>query len=130
MANILLVDDEPQILRAYRRVLERGGHSVVLAGDGESAMARIGAEPFDAIVTDVSMPRMNGIEFLRAVRENVKVKGAAPVDVELVFTRHGPVIYTDIGKGDGRRRHDPQITQMTQMTQIRNQKTRTQWVHS
>lgn len=75
MINVLLVDDEPDILKAMSRVVARiGGHSVV-AIDGRST-DMIGATEFfmgtrqiDLIISDIDMPVMNGIEFARKCRE-------------------------------------------------------------
>jgi EAL domain-containing protein (putative c-di-GMP-specific phosphodiesterase class I) len=69
MERILLADDEPAILRAYGRVLERAGFSVVTASDGEQAAAVLREGQLDAIVSDIMMPRMNGVQLLAAVRE-------------------------------------------------------------
>ncbi len=67
MKRILLVDDDPAILRAYARALARDWDAVP-ASDGASAIAQLRAGDFDAIVSDVAMPGMGGLEFLRAVR--------------------------------------------------------------
>jgi len=73
MPKILLVDDDPQALDSTRRILELAGHEVVVATDGQAALeiARPpgigGARRFDVVVTDVRMPRMGGLDFLRAI---------------------------------------------------------------
>lgn len=67
--RILLVDDDAAILRGYKNVLTLRGFSVETATDGAEALARLGATDFDVIVSDVSMPTMGGLEFLRAIRE-------------------------------------------------------------
>jgi len=68
MAKILLVDDEPFILRAFARVLDGPDLTVDTATDGESAMAKIRTNSYDVIVSDVAMPGMNGFGLLRAAR--------------------------------------------------------------
>jgi EAL domain-containing protein (putative c-di-GMP-specific phosphodiesterase class I) len=68
-SRILLVDDDTTILRAYGRVLKEGGWSVEPASDARDALERMKTVSFGAIVSDVSMPFMGGLEFLRAVRE-------------------------------------------------------------
>lgn len=69
MGRILLADDEPEIRRAYERVLKRAQLEVVTACDGATALAAVREQPFDAIVSDISMPGMTGLQLLRAVRE-------------------------------------------------------------
>jgi two-component system response regulator HydG len=73
MSNrILLVDDDPQALESTRKILELSGFEVTTASDGEAALERVrtpgpeGAR-FDVVVTDVRMPKLGGIEFLRAL---------------------------------------------------------------
>jgi EAL domain-containing protein (putative c-di-GMP-specific phosphodiesterase class I) len=68
-SRILLVDDDTTILRAYGRVLRDGGWSVDPASDAREALERVKTVSFGTILTDVSMPNMGGLEFLRAVRE-------------------------------------------------------------
>src|SRR5512142_2657811 len=69
--RILVVDDERAVRDSLRRALELDGYEVELAADGEEALHRIenGAEP-DAVVLDILMPRMNGLEVCRRLREN------------------------------------------------------------
>jgi EAL domain-containing protein (putative c-di-GMP-specific phosphodiesterase class I) len=69
MDRILLADDEPAILRAYGRLLQRAGFDVITASDGEHALAALQEGHLDAIVSDIMMPRMNGVKLLAAVRE-------------------------------------------------------------
>lgn len=67
--TVLLVDDDPDVLRAYGRVLERMGARVVVASDGVSALGSLSSQEIDVVITDLNMPVMGGLEFLRAVRE-------------------------------------------------------------
>lgn len=67
-ARVLVIDDEPAILRAFRRVLSN--HEVVAAGSGSEAMAKLSdGRRFDAIFCDVMMPEMSGVEVYRRIRE-------------------------------------------------------------
>jgi EAL domain-containing protein (putative c-di-GMP-specific phosphodiesterase class I) len=68
-SRVLFVDDDAAVLRAYRTALTRLGHAVETAANGKEALARLDANPFDVIVSDVTMPEMDGLEFLRAVRQ-------------------------------------------------------------
>jgi EAL domain-containing protein (putative c-di-GMP-specific phosphodiesterase class I) len=67
--KLLLVDDDPAVLRAYRKALSLRGWNVETACDGAQAIERLRRETFDVIVSDVSMPEVGGLEFLRNVRE-------------------------------------------------------------
>jgi two-component system, OmpR family, response regulator MprA len=74
--RILVVDDEPAVRESLRRALQLEGYDVDLAGDGEEALARLRADSVDAIVLDVSMPRLDGLETCRRLRsagDNVPV---------------------------------------------------------
>src|SRR5271170_3627468 len=64
----LLVDDDAAVLHGYRRVLERHGVAVDTAANGKEAVERVKGRRFDVIVSDLSMPEMTGLEFLKAVR--------------------------------------------------------------
>ena len=66
--RVLVVDDETFILDTAAEVLETAGYEIVAAAHGEEALSRIEREPFDAIVTDLVMPGMDGIELIRTVR--------------------------------------------------------------
>ena len=60
--RILLVEDERLVRETYAEVLTACGHEVVPAGTGEEALAAIRDRAFDAVVTDLSMPGMSGLE--------------------------------------------------------------------
>ena len=67
--RILVVDDEPQLRRALERALKLEGYEVALAGDGEEALAAATRQHPDAIVLDVLMPKLDGLEVCRMLRE-------------------------------------------------------------
>lgn len=70
MIRILLVDDEPELLELEKRILEQKyGFSTITAESGENALEIFQNHPVDAIISDYSMPVMDGISFLRKVRE-------------------------------------------------------------
>ncbi len=75
--KILIVDDEPQILRALRAGLIAQGYEVVSAADGEEALDKASAELPDAIILDLNLPRKSGMEVCRELRE----WSAAPIIV-------------------------------------------------
>jgi two-component system response regulator MprA len=66
--RILVVDDEPAVRDAVKRALGFEGYKVDLAGDGIDALELVATEPPDAIVLDVLMPRMDGIELCKKLR--------------------------------------------------------------
>jgi EAL domain-containing protein (putative c-di-GMP-specific phosphodiesterase class I)/ActR/RegA family two-component response regulator len=68
-SRVLVVDDEPMLLEAIAQALRLAGHDVRTALNGHEAVVLLDAQKFDAIVSDVRMPGMDGIQFLRAVRE-------------------------------------------------------------
>jgi CheY-like chemotaxis protein len=67
MARILLVDDNPHVQHTLARLLAMLGHDVVYAADGREAMAQLRREGCDAVLTDVLMPEMDGLDVLRHV---------------------------------------------------------------
>lgn len=67
-AKVLVVDDDPLNLQLVARTLANAGFATTPACNGEEAVTWIGMEQFDAVVTDVRMPRMDGIELLRNIR--------------------------------------------------------------
>lgn len=68
MATILIADDDEYIREVVRFALESAGHDVVECADGEEALAALTAHPVDAIVLDIVMPEMDGLEVCRRVR--------------------------------------------------------------
>ncbi len=68
-ARVLVVDDEALVLRALQRLLEHAGYDVVVAPDGVRGAELAVGGGFDVIVTDISMPGLDGLGLLRKVRE-------------------------------------------------------------
>ncbi|UJR82357.1 response regulator [Sandaracinus amylolyticus] len=66
--RVLLVDDEDVLLQSMSAVLE-DDFEVVVASDGARALERIEEQPFDVVCSDYKMPRMDGLELLRRLRE-------------------------------------------------------------
>jgi two-component system response regulator MprA len=66
--HVLVVDDDRAVRESLRRSLEFNGYAVTLAADGAEALASIAGRPPDALVIDVMMPRLDGIETTRALR--------------------------------------------------------------
>jgi CheY-like chemotaxis protein len=68
-ARILVVDDEPEILRVLREAFEGCGHVVETASSGTEGIERFRRSPFDAVLSDVGMADVSGWEVARAVRQ-------------------------------------------------------------
>jgi len=68
--TILVVDDDPKIVRLVRTYLEREGFRVVEASDGKSALAAIALEAPALVVLDLMLPEVDGLSIIRAVRRN------------------------------------------------------------
>jgi two-component system response regulator MprA len=68
MSQILVVDDEPAVRRALERALRLDKYDVDLAVDGEEALDRLAERPVDAVILDVMMPGVDGLEVCRRMR--------------------------------------------------------------
>ncbi|MGC3999258.1 MAG: EAL domain-containing protein [Anaeromyxobacter sp.] len=89
MSQVLLVEDDPIVRLAYTKVLRTSGLSLDTASDGMEALEKVRRGGFDAVVSDINMPRLSGIEFLRALRE-------LSLDVPVVLVTGGPALETAV----------------------------------
>jgi two-component system, OmpR family, response regulator MprA len=69
MARVLVVDDEPAVRRALERALRLDNYEVELVADGEEALDVLARSPADAVILDVLMPRLDGLELARRMRK-------------------------------------------------------------
>lgn len=98
-SHVLLVDDEIEILRSAKRMLQALGYEVTTAQSGEEAVRCLGSRPFDVIVSDIVMPGTGGIELLREVREHdlhvpvVLVTGEPAVSTAVLALEYGAFHY-------------------------------------
>jgi len=69
MMDVLVIDDEGDVRDALRRVLERAGFHVRVAGTGADALAEIRRAGVDVVVTDIIMPGIGGVETIGTIRE-------------------------------------------------------------
>ena len=83
LEKILLVDDDPGISWALGRFLTRDGFKVATCSDGGDAIELLEKEPFDVVVTDVQMPRVNGLAVVEWVHKN------SPKTLTVVMTGFG-----------------------------------------
>jgi two-component system alkaline phosphatase synthesis response regulator PhoP len=77
MQTILVVDDEPKIAQLARDYLEHSGFSVIVAGDGTSALQAARTRHPDLVVLDLGLPGLDGLDVIRAIR----AAGATPIVV-------------------------------------------------
>ncbi|HEY1954448.1 MAG TPA: EAL domain-containing protein [Polyangiaceae bacterium] len=85
--SVLVVDDEALICRALDRVLRAAGFAVKTATDPMQALDAIMHEPFDVVLSDVMMPKMSGVDFLRVLR-------AYDLDVPVILMTGNPTVDT------------------------------------
>ena len=88
MAKILLVDDDPLMVRMYEKKLTNDGFSVTTAGNGKEALEKLNVEIPDLMLLDIMMPDINGLEVLTRVKAATKTKNL-PV-----------IMLTNVGGGD------------------------------
>ncbi len=99
MARILIVDDEERMRHLLSIMLSRRGYHVDQAGDGVEALEMIGGASFDMIITDIKMPRMDGVELLKRIMEMeipvpvVFITAFATVESAVEAMRQGAVDY-------------------------------------
>ena len=73
-AAILVVDDDPEVRELVSQTLQLAGHHVETADDGEAALAALERRAFDLVVSDIQMPRLDGIGLYReAVRRDARL---------------------------------------------------------
>lgn len=69
MKRILVVDDEPHMLRVLKLFLERAGYAVDTSPNGEAALAAVRIEAPDVLITDIQMPQMSGKQLCQTLEE-------------------------------------------------------------
>ncbi|MCG8589666.1 MAG: sigma-54 dependent transcriptional regulator [Proteobacteria bacterium] len=84
-ARLLLIDDEPRLVEVLRMVLAREGYTVEAYTDAEAALEAHAREPFDLIVTDLRMPKLDGLTVMERARH---IEPELPV---ILITAHGSV---------------------------------------
>ena len=70
MARILIVDDDEAVLTAISVLLKAEGHTIATARDGFEGVQRLRAEPSDVVLTDIVMPKCEGLETIVALRRD------------------------------------------------------------
>src|SRR5207245_5485829 len=70
VAKILVVDDEPSILKLLKEALTQWGYLVECVGTGAEALEAVRTELYDAAITDIRMPEMSGLDLLREIKRH------------------------------------------------------------
>ncbi len=76
--HVLVVEDEPCISELLAMILEDAGYFVVVVSDGEAALMALNDAPYDLVVSDIMLPRLNGLDLIEAMRANLAL-AAIPV---------------------------------------------------
>jgi DNA-binding response OmpR family regulator len=74
MARLLIIEDDPVMLRMYRKVFVFEGFEVVVAADGAEGLEKARTQKLDVVLLDVMMPKMNGMEVLERLKRDAKTK--------------------------------------------------------
>jgi CheY-like chemotaxis protein len=92
MARILIVDDEPDIVRLLDRILGGRGHKVMTARDGAEALRRAAADPPDLVLIDRNLPKIDGNEVCRRLRSDEATRR-----IPVVMMSSGYIPIEDVG---------------------------------
>ncbi len=89
--SLLLVDDDQEFAKAMKRMFEKSGYAITLAGDGQEALDTLAKQSFDLIITDLRMPVMDGNELMEEISRR-------KIDTPIIFlTAYGEVeSYMDV----------------------------------
>lgn len=99
--RVLLVDDDPEISWAVGRVLTRANCSVSTCGDGAEAIALLRERTFDVLITDIQMPKLNGLALIEWVAKHCKKMRVVAItafgcpSVQQVVLRKGAILYLE-----------------------------------
>jgi CheY-like chemotaxis protein len=96
MARVLVIDDEPDVVRLIHKVLSPKGHIVQTARDGDNALARVKQEPPDVILLDSDLPKIDGAEVCRRIKTN-----AATERIPIVMMTSSYIDIYDVGAEGG-----------------------------
>jgi len=96
--TVLIVDDDPAVLRALARLVTRLPVEVVTAQDGKDAIVKLRAQHVDVLISDIDMPKLDGLFLMRVARHEspgtwrILVTGVATMDRTIEAINHGEVV--------------------------------------
>lgn len=96
MARVLVIDDEPDVVRLIVKVLSGRGHVVQIARDGASALARVQHEPPDVILLDSDLPKIDGAEVCRRIKQDTSTDS-----IPIVMMTSSYIDIYDVNAQDG-----------------------------
>jgi CheY-like chemotaxis protein len=96
MARVLVIDDEPDVVRLIVKVLSGRGHVVQIARDGASALVRVKHEPPDVILIDSDLPKIDGPEVCRRIKADATTR-----DIPVVMMTTSYIDIYDVGAAGG-----------------------------
>jgi len=97
--RVLVVDDDPTLLRAYARLLTAEGYDVETQPDGDAAAAAVKARSFDVVLSDIDMPRLGGLGLLERVRQHdfdvpvILITGSPSMETAIAAIEYGALRY-------------------------------------
>lgn len=95
--HFLVVDDSEEIRDVFCRLVQRAGHRASIAKDGLEALDSLQGESFDVMLLDLSMPRMNGVEVVRWLRDNPAVAPDMRIVVVSAWTGEQRGVLQELG---------------------------------
>lgn len=87
MAKILVVDDEPDIVRVVVKIMEARGHEVETAEDGPAALEAVSSVQPDVIILDLNLPKMDGFEVCKRLKSDEATRNIPVVMMTAAYVR-------------------------------------------
>ena len=99
-STILIVDDNPKDLEILGKLLQSDKYQVEFAINGESALDWLNAKPFDLILLDINMPRINGFEVCKRIRSNLRFNSVPIIFLSVEADRESTLKGFELGAQD------------------------------